>query len=188
METQAAGKFRRGFTLVELLTVIAIVAVLAAMLFPAITSVKAHVRANLTRTQITNLEMAMETYFLEWGAYPPDIHGALDHPPHALMDSGQCLVYYLGTAFRTADGFSRNCGPYYEFPPDRLTDGRFVDMYGERGRTVYYYQFDNNLADGGGVGPYNSDVTDVHPLRFDMWSAGPDGVDESGAGDDIGNW
>jgi type II secretory pathway pseudopilin PulG len=158
------------------------VAILAALLFPAITAVKAHVRMRVTRTQITNLELAMETYFSEWGAYPPDRNVPRN------LDSGQCLVYYLGTAFRVADGFSRNCGPYYEFPPDRVRNGRFVDMYGESDRTVYYYQFDNNLADGAGPGPYNSNVTNFHPLRFDMWSAGPDGEDDFGADDDIGNW
>ncbi len=212
MGTQAAGKRSEGFTLIELLIVIAIIAVLAAMLLPAVQSARAHVQRQLTRTEIGNLALAMELYYIDWDAYPPD-SATLGADS---LNSGECLVFYLANTFRVnpvlAAGdiaASRNGGPYYEFPPNRLSDSdfddydQFVDRFGLRaGVDVDYYQFDNNLAeDGSEDWGLDNNFSNVHPRRVDIWSAGPDGTDEVSddhptrdnvttidLGDDIGNW
>ncbi len=63
-------------------------------------------------------------------------------------------------------------GPYMEFKQDELKDGKLLDPWGN----PYVY-----LSVNGGAPQHR-----LH--SFDLWSLGPNGVDDSGAGDDIYNW
>jgi type II secretory pathway pseudopilin PulG len=202
--------------MVEMLIVIVIIAILAAILIPAIRAARQHVRAGATRAEIGALETAFDMYFADWGEYPPDrTDNTAPNPLERDLNPGQCLVYYLGGpnggGFRVSDGFTRNGGPYFDFRPDRLAPppaawpnrdvNVFVDALGPRGG-VSYYQFDNNDSE-----PDLFDVSNVHPNGVDIWSAGPDGqdavsaqdpdpdrdnirdlLDQGALGDDIGNW
>jgi prepilin-type N-terminal cleavage/methylation domain-containing protein len=59
-----------GFTLVELLTVIAIMAVLISLVVGAFTGVKNHVARKNTILMFRALEGALKRYYDDWGAYP----------------------------------------------------------------------------------------------------------------------
>ncbi len=59
-----------GFTLVELLTVIAIIAILMGLLFPAIGVVKEQARKAETKTACTGIVAACKAYNTEYGKYP----------------------------------------------------------------------------------------------------------------------
>ena len=182
MESLATGRAWRAFTLVEMLVVVAIIAVLAAFLIPTVTSARRHVKEGVTKSELAALEAAMHAYFSDWGEYPPDRTAA-----PVVRDSAQCIVYYLGNKFRVADGFTHNGGPYFDFPPDRLIglsvnplEGSFRDALGVRNGTTTCYRFDNNDADQGSEA-FASDpapvwnVSNVHPTSVDIWSAGWDG-------------
>ena len=68
----------RGFTLIELLVVILIIAVLLAMLFPAITALR---RAALTRkatTQAQAIANAVKQYYVAYNIWPAQTQGASD--------------------------------------------------------------------------------------------------------------
>jgi prepilin-type N-terminal cleavage/methylation domain-containing protein len=76
-----AVRARSGFTLIEMLVVIAIIGILAAVLVGAAshvreTSVKARVRAELTQ-----IVTAIEAYHKKFGFYPPDNPGNPALPP-----------------------------------------------------------------------------------------------------------
>lgn len=61
---------RRGFTLVELLVVIAVLGLLAAISFPMFSAVQNRARVTQTRSQFNQYLTAMESYRSEYGYYP----------------------------------------------------------------------------------------------------------------------
>jgi prepilin-type N-terminal cleavage/methylation domain-containing protein len=60
----------RAFTLVELLTVIAIIAILMGLLFPAIGIIKEQARKVQAKSDLTNIVAAVKQYYTEYGKYP----------------------------------------------------------------------------------------------------------------------
>jgi prepilin-type N-terminal cleavage/methylation domain-containing protein len=63
---------RRAFTLVELLVVMAVIAALAAILFPVFGNIKKGGALKRTRAQLAKVVMAIEAYKAQHGHYPPD--------------------------------------------------------------------------------------------------------------------
>lgn len=60
----------RGFTLIEILTVIAIIAILIALLSPAIRGAREQAKIDKTRAMIASLEVAINMYYTDQGSYP----------------------------------------------------------------------------------------------------------------------
>ena len=63
-------------------------------------------------------------------------------------------------------------GPYMEFKQDELKDGQLIDPWGN----PYVYV------------SVNGGSPEHRPRSFDLYSFGPNGVDDQGTGDDIVNW
>ena len=63
---------RTGFTLIELIVVIAIIGVLAALIIPVIGVVNSRKQINVAQTQLKALEAAIDGYKTKLGFYPPD--------------------------------------------------------------------------------------------------------------------
>ena len=61
-----------AFTLIELLVVISMIAVLAALTFPAVGMARISIMRSRARAELTNLETAIERYHDKLGYYPPD--------------------------------------------------------------------------------------------------------------------
>jgi prepilin-type N-terminal cleavage/methylation domain-containing protein len=59
-----------AFTLVELLTVIAIIGVLAGLLMSALVSAKNHAKVTVAKSDITTFKNAIMTYYTEYSRYP----------------------------------------------------------------------------------------------------------------------
>ena len=66
---------RRGFTLIEIMVVIVILALLAALVGPKIMGRTDDAKIQTTKTQIRNLESALKLYKLDSGAYPTTEQG-----------------------------------------------------------------------------------------------------------------
>jgi prepilin-type N-terminal cleavage/methylation domain-containing protein len=73
---------RIGFTLVEILVVISIIAILAGMLLPVISSVRQRGQVTATVLEIQNLKNAIEGYKQKFGDYPPDGSNAVVFQRH----------------------------------------------------------------------------------------------------------
>jgi prepilin-type N-terminal cleavage/methylation domain-containing protein len=68
---RCARRPRHGFTLVELLVVVVIIAILASFLVPAVWTAIANARDAKIKVEVALLSSAVETYKAEYGAYPP---------------------------------------------------------------------------------------------------------------------
>ncbi len=114
---------RFGFTLVEMLTVVAIIGILAALMAGAMVSVRARVQKAAISAEIKQLEMALEAYKTTYGEYPPDgtdpnavkRHLAKAFPRATGLSSPgvkpeTALVYWLGGPVKNGHpvGFSKN--------------------------------------------------------------------------------
>lgn len=62
----------RAFTLIELLIVIAIIAVLAGLIFSAMPGIKAKQATSVAKSELTQISTAIESYKARYGSYPPD--------------------------------------------------------------------------------------------------------------------
>ena len=122
----ASGSKHRGFTLVEMLVVIGIVAVLAALLLPAVMMALNHARRAAIVIELGQLNDAIESYKKDKGDYPPNFRDADAFVRHVrrcypkiaptelgyfittnnngqfvfvqgrALDEGECLVFFLG--------------------------------------------------------------------------------------------
>lgn len=67
-------KHTSGFTIVELLIVIVVIAILAALVLTAFSGVQARARDNERKSDLASVAKFLETYYIDNGAYPPYVN------------------------------------------------------------------------------------------------------------------
>ncbi|MEZ0227769.1 MAG: type II secretion system protein [Planctomycetota bacterium] len=203
---------RQGFTIVELLVVIAVIGVLTAISFPVLSSVRRGQKAKATKVLIENLKLKIEEYAADFGDFPPSNPKLLGLPSNGTNDGIECLVRCLST--------KRKKGPYYEAPEeqlkntdsDKLVSGNptesymttrelfeLADSFGNP--LVYFHNADYDgtqkvqLGDENGAGDTvtakaskSAKTGQFHGIRsFQLKSLGANPHDD-GADDDITSW
>ena len=149
----------KAMTMVEMVTVIAIIAVLAGILLPALSKARQTARETRAASDIHQLEVALRMYAEDCGLYPPD-EGPADPPTGC-----NSLIDHLET---------RGVDPPYAQWPDNVKDsGNLLDPWGR----PYRYRYDHGTVQGLSSG-----------VAYNIWSFGPDGQNNNGGGDDIKNW
>ncbi|MFH5802557.1 type II secretion system protein GspG [Alienimonas sp. DA493] len=141
-----SARRRAGFTLVEVLLVLAILGVIAALVVPNLLGSQQKANISATRVAISNYQSAIEQYAIDHNGRPPQ--GSAQEVNQMLM------------APEPIDG--RQVDPYIDEQPK---DGWDQPLF---------YQF-----------PATHQTISTKP---DIWSAGPNGVNEDGSGDDVNNW
>jgi len=101
-----APRAARAFTLIELLVVLAVIGLLAALTFPALRAAKLSMLRARAKSEMTQIETAIERYKDRFGHYPPDNRISANPDPYAL---NQRYYELLGTTnssgvFQTLDG------------------------------------------------------------------------------------
>ncbi len=97
-----------GFTLVELLVVLGIIALLVALVAPRVVRYLGEARSEAARMQMTNIESALELYYLDMGRYPEQEHGLT-----ALVSMPPSTEGWRGPYLRKASGFDDPWGRAY---------------------------------------------------------------------------
>jgi len=165
----SAGEPRRscGFTLLELLVVVAIISMLAALLLPVLRAARIRAKVARVHADLRNMATAIESYRLDQDAYP------------------------LARAYCAGGGMK--VGDYNECPPELLSLGylgAFPEDVFNRGRAYKYiapgFGYANRVLtilpiwvpkkfpgeDGDDV-PYFS--SEDSPVKWAVWSVGPSG-------------
>jgi prepilin-type N-terminal cleavage/methylation domain-containing protein len=147
------AKFR-GFTLVELLIVIAIIAILAGLILSTSGYIQKRSARARTEAEIAAMAAALESYKADNGDYPV---GAAGDPSNTAIPTGNIFLY---------SNLQPNTGKvYFEFTKSMLQASgattNVVDAFGE-GFGYYYQTNASNIPAGkmNGVGFY------------DLWSRG----------------
>lgn len=194
-----------GFTLVELLIVLAIIMVLVGITVPVVSSIQTNAKSGVTTAQISQLGLALKQFECDFGFFPPDSYttadtalslGNIEIPrDDDLNTSLKCSVFFLGSRFTfSSASFNETFGPYIEFKRSQIegsgvefaTDTATLSIEGINGtRQVFQYK-----DPFGSYYSYNSSSPSHNIASFDIYSFGPDKVDDSGTStsDDITNW
>jgi prepilin-type N-terminal cleavage/methylation domain-containing protein len=213
-------KFQRNdaFTLMEMLVVVSIIALLAAILIPTLTAARLRAKITTTKTEIANLSAAIQLYASKYGDFPPSGLSAFGVKVNATNNGNESMLACLAT---TNQG-----GPYLDWPEARLgnLDGdeaktnvtkwwfgdnqlrEALDIWGAPFVYFHFRDYDkpknfskytrSNDEEVECI-PGKSDRTAAfhNASSFQIWSFGPNGMNENGAtpteeqdSDDITNW
>ena len=178
---------RRGaFTIIEVLVVIGIIALLAALSFPAFMAQLEGARIDEMRSQLRIIEAALSQYQREFGDYPPSSGGGDNAGTETMLASlrttekggpflkERIIERWLGDT----DGDGRRelldpwKTPWIYFHPAEYTAG-----------AVRYRSKDSGFE----VKPVKKGEAFLNLTVYQLWACGPNKADESGAGDDVGN-
>ncbi len=196
-----------AFTLIEILSVIVIIMVLAGITVPIVSSARTSAKKGVTSAQIGQLELALKQFESDFGVFPPDSYtiaadtaisvGGISIPLDDDIGTGtKCLVFFLGSTFTfSSTDFNGVYGPYIEFKKSQLDEvigDVFTDnppditIEGVNG-TKKVFQYKDPFGE---YYIYDSSSPSNNIASFDIYSWGADMEDNSGdpASDDITNW
>ncbi|WP_198953750.1 prepilin-type N-terminal cleavage/methylation domain-containing protein [Rhodopirellula sp. MGV] len=97
-----------GFTLVELLVVIAIIGAIAAIAIPAVGIVMRTARSAAMRAELGNMQSGIDNYLTKYGDYPPDFSSWNVVKRHYLKIFPDIADSELRLLYRLCDGYADN--------------------------------------------------------------------------------
>ncbi len=219
-KTESLSRRSRGFTLVEVLVVCAIISILAGLVTVSVQFARGLANVKATKNEIQNLVLACENFKNNFGYYPPS---SLKNAPLGISGNG----YNEGIEALIAYGTTqKKNGPFLvDLPDDRLsntdkdnlakkshmkvrsvlnwTQGNnelleYTDMWGNPFVYIEHRNYKAKQAiqymDSEGqavtVKPVKSEKTGtyVNATTMQIWSFGPNRINENGEGDDIVSW
>lgn len=153
----------QGFTLVELLIVVAIIAILASIAIPNLLQAQTRSKVARAKADVRSLATALESYHTDWNSYPPT-------PLDSLSDRTKRLTFlttpvsYITALPNEVFVRQRRREPY-AFWSANLNDAM-------KHSTIYYYLVDENKRRG----------------RWVLFSRGPDMDYEAAPEERGGGW
>jgi prepilin-type N-terminal cleavage/methylation domain-containing protein len=131
---------RQAFTLVEMLSVIIIIGILASLMLVAFGRARKNVRNSTIKADIKEIEMALERYRTEYGEYPPDFVGTADAYPDAIrIPARNTVIRHVRKRF-----------PRVTIPTGTV-DAQFGTIITAIQNATSDYNQDGTLGDGAGM-------------------------------------
>lgn len=166
---------KRAFTLIELLIVVAIIAILAAIAVPNFLEAQVRSKVSRAKSDMRSLTTGMEAYFVDWNRYPRSnwFHLAYPVEPSASGNQGFVLlttpIAYLTSLFLDP------------FVPQRqyTGSGTYIDIPAEEVEIMKYYGYSgrDDLGSVGTVGTPDNDTNSPGGVKwYILQSSGPDRV------------
>lgn len=175
---------KKAFTLIELLTVIAIIGVLSGMLLPVLSQARERAKETNCRVTINSIQTALGMYAVDYGMYPPSSNSATQHngnSHHGIADINNLVMALLSPSLG---------GPYMDFKACNLIDDGgpdydryvFKDPWGQ----AYIYVCQKRLRWDAGLskwvldnvsdsyGPFHPGTTSKENNAYNIYSLGSD--------------
>ncbi|RWD47036.1 MAG: type II secretion system protein GspG [Mesorhizobium sp.] len=118
-----------GFTLVELLVVLAIIALIATLAAPQVLRYLGSARTNAAKAQIRNIESALELYYVDNAKYPTAEEGL-----SALVTAPAGDDRWNGPYLKGTGGLSDPWGKPYSYDVKADASGVSIRTYGRDGK------------------------------------------------------
>lgn len=201
-----------GFTLVELLVVIAILGVLAGLGTQMIGYATKRSSIGVAEHEIQRMVLGVETFQIDYGDFPPtSMEEEYDVSGNGLDLGNESLVSHLGSRAKGRTYFEFTEEFLDNLDGDRLGDSELFDQmrsvfgddqlreYVDPWGVPYVYIHNRDYGREFSVTHEEGPTTVVagtsektaafhQPLRFQIWSAGPDGLHQDGTGDAVTSW
>ncbi|MBI5779220.1 MAG: type II secretion system protein [Planctomycetes bacterium] len=195
---------QKGFTLVELLIVISIIALLTTMVTVSLLSAKNKAKIQATRALIANIQAAIENYYGAYGDYPPTTLADMYTGGFSGNNGIESVVYCLsaqdkGGPFLLGILDSK----YSNLDSDQFGSTPLRELVDEWKNPIVYFHSKDYLdpskgniysfrKPGDAIMPQQNPAAGANvyynPVTFQLWSAGPDEKNNNGLTDDINNW
>ena len=177
----------RGFTLVELLVVISIIALLAGLLLPVIVGSIKKAETSKAQGEVTAIAEAVAHYLTEYSKYPGQSSGTTDHQYSS--DYKNLIETLRGSNFTWGSSYSNPRGiPFLSVDGKSIAtnstgsgsasaaSGELADPWGNRYQVIADWTLDNTLGNGQSGNSVKADNEAVYGRGVAVWSYGPKGV------------
>ena len=216
MKTSVGCREKHGFTLVEMLVVLAIISILAGLSAVGIQKMREQGNINVARSEIALLKSNIESFRTAMGDYPPSSLSGIKVVGNGVNDGNESLFGYLLTK-KASGPFATDLGEdrWKNNDNDELTASQvkivareinwtrgnnklleYCDFWFEPYVYIHHRDYGKKFRYVTSDGTYfdvearkNSTTgTWYAPTTFQLWSLGPDGINQNGEGDDLVSW
>lgn len=142
-----------GFTIVELLVVVTIIGILAALLLPALSAARCRSKHSASQATVQDFSVALKSYETDFGRYPPE---------EATFDITSLAAASLINVMSSPG--PKNV-PYYQFRSDQINTAK---QWTTSLLTPYKYRENASKAKP----PTPSPAVMMNFFSFDMWACG----------------
>jgi prepilin-type N-terminal cleavage/methylation domain-containing protein len=164
---------RKAFTLIELLIVVAIIAILAAIAVPNFLEAQVRAKVSRVKSDMRSLNTALEAYVVDYNGYP---------------DVDNTVLATLTPPVRIGVAYSRAALPLLSTPVSYITSGLLTDPFAVGSLATTFIGYANARAIAKETSPFDSllniGVTDCPPGSTNRGALGENGFALQSVGPD----